>query len=1528
MWKYCKQSIVFKGAAIFLAFVLVMPGYPAFAQTNNNNLLLPSAPYDPPVLRGIKFDPADPLKFDFIIYEGQNHLGKAALEEESAKLIRYFLAGLTIPEEDLWVNLSPYEHDKIAPQEFSQTDIGKEMLAQDYLLKQLAASLTYPETEAGKLYWEEINGVGARSPRPGRGNPAPTNSFNKVWIMPQEVVIFQDKDRAFVKDIKFKVMMEEDYVAMNKNGRFDTSRSLSVPPKAGSIETNGTLSDRSANAFRKHILPLIEKEVNTGKNFASLRQLTCSIMLAVWFKGKLKESIINKIYSDKKKIKGIETNDPAIKEKIYQQYLEAFQKGAYNYVKRESVTPYGGNSTTASSRAFALIRPSLIKITRRHYFSGGVVDGEIDGVPAHESIVKNARPVDSASSLERGEIAANTHLVTARLGDVNVSPSVTAAPAVNTGFQKAIGNEIDRQIKGLSASGKVGNFREAFGIFHAAIDSALVSNIGIGPNGDTFYRLVVPDKGEVIIAVDKELGTATFVALRDDRVISASWEGNQSSRSYQILPDSLKEEFSLSLLTFLKQKGTGTIPDESKEYNNRVDFSLINPYVDKEKILAWYQQYPLFRRVLDLVSQKPLRYKLCNRITIMRDERRHEGAVVQEGPPQVLLEKGVLVRSMWERSLFYDPVKIMRLVAHELAHVALRQLNRADIARLARGPLAAMRAMIAANPAYIDYPQEWLDEEPFAYSFDALVVDKHKISVAGSDDVVTAQAIAALKEIGLLEDSFVLRNSAMQKLGVGTIERAREILLAEQNGNKFFRGGAVGDKIDRLAQDNTLGSGVYLTDEESAGKYAIIRGDGKGEVKSAVVVGNILDISSTHQLPEGLLAGWREVVRSLCVEDPNEPNRSYRVGASARRVIEFIDRPGHAKLALMVGGALQQYFSDFLQSKGYDGMKAWEGGEAGMGLVPWEHISVIVFKSENVIPSERLNSLSPEERQAILPSAPVVSTPAPAALPIVENGFLYRERLNAALNQAAEQVVDSEGHKLIDKVFVAGSALFLDKDGKVALDAIDDLDVIVICSDYGRRHKGLEAKFHAMLRNVLGRQEKSILFGGREVSTWVFESISLYKQSIFAVLSHRLSGRTGIFTPSEVKLLRKQTQDEQDLKYLKRYAEIKLLVDGDTSARDELLAALAAGSGREARLKALKAKVTDSFETGGERGRLLGHFRLGELKIAKTVDRILSGAPAAPLPIPARVEVASFLKAKMDALLADGNKTVLSENDWAGLRGPAISENVLRAVYALLEKHHAGQMRKNAVPSVYLVHPLGVAAIAMRLGVTSREAILAALLHDVLEDSVMMLKDGTRKGGKYSLPDTDIGTIRAIHERIADEIKQALVNAGALDEEINVDEVIRLAQAVTQIKGSSDSAYHEQIAAAGKVAVTIKTADIIYNLRDLATTADQKAIENILAAVTQLFSCNNFISQLSPNALQALRLAFSSAPVAVGTDAAPSETGGIDLAHAAKKIKSQGKEISLTSSAPQIALDEQTFSGFTFTILATSKVTSTDMLFR
>jgi hypothetical protein len=310
--------------------------YLAQAQTTvlpqPNQLLAISSPYSSPMLKGVRFNPADPLKLEFIIDTAdQGRVDK----DEAAKLVKYFLAGLTLPENDLWVNFSPYEANRIVPQALSQTDLGKDLLGEDYILKQLASSLTYPESELGKRYWDHVNNVGARSPRPGRGNPAPTNNFNKVWIMPDKATIYENKNTAFITESSLKVLTEEDYTAIQRNYKLSNDR---VGATLAVAQNRAQASSAPTDAFRQHILPAITQEVNQGQNFATLRQIYNALMLAVWFKEKFKQSFY-KSYIDQKKINGIDINDKTAKEKIYNLYVEAFKQGAYNYVKTERECP-------------------------------------------------------------------------------------------------------------------------------------------------------------------------------------------------------------------------------------------------------------------------------------------------------------------------------------------------------------------------------------------------------------------------------------------------------------------------------------------------------------------------------------------------------------------------------------------------------------------------------------------------------------------------------------------------------------------------------------------------------------------------------------------------------------------------------------------------------------------------------------------------------------------------------------------------------------------------------------------------------------------------------------------------------------------------------------------------------------------------------------------------------------------------------------------------------------------------------------
>jgi serine/threonine protein kinase len=312
-----------------------------------------SPPFSPPILRGIKVHRDDPFRIDFILDQGAGQLANPQLKAESTILIKYFLASLTIPEKDLWVNLSPYEKDRIIPPSFGLTEMGRDLLAEDYLLKQITASLIYPEGDYGKKFWQRIYEEAQK--KFGTTN-VPVNTFNKVWIVPQKAAVYENAGAgtAYVVESKLKVMLEEDYLSLGKNA--------SPARQAGAMQKD--TSSLGSRIVSEIVIPQLTREINDNRNFARLRQVYNSLILAAWYKKKVKDSILEAVYADKTKVAGVGYENSVVSadaaaasmpdaEKIYQLYLQAFRKGVFNYIKEES-------------------DPLTRETFPRKYFSGGV----------------------------------------------------------------------------------------------------------------------------------------------------------------------------------------------------------------------------------------------------------------------------------------------------------------------------------------------------------------------------------------------------------------------------------------------------------------------------------------------------------------------------------------------------------------------------------------------------------------------------------------------------------------------------------------------------------------------------------------------------------------------------------------------------------------------------------------------------------------------------------------------------------------------------------------------------------------------------------------------------------------------------------------------------------------------------------------------------------------------------------------------------------------------------------------------------
>lgn len=318
--------------------------------------LLPlSDAFTPAYLQGVTIDPMNALKFDFLIRKGDASLTPEQKQQEYTRLVKYFLTALTIPDVDQWVNLSPYEGDRLVDDEFGLTAMGRDLLAQDYLLKQLAASLTHPDTDLGKKYWSEFY---RRAHEKFGSADVPLESFNKVWIIPDTAVVYEKGTTAYLLTQRLRVMTERDYLA------YKSQTGQAAPVLNSPVGDDEEFVRLSSEVLRDVIVPEIEREVNQGKTFTVLRQICTAMVLATWYKRALKESILGRVYADQARVAGIDQPDCSGKggeclanRMIWEQYMEAFRKGVFNMI-REDVDQYSQ------------------ELIPRKYFSGGLARGQ------------------------------------------------------------------------------------------------------------------------------------------------------------------------------------------------------------------------------------------------------------------------------------------------------------------------------------------------------------------------------------------------------------------------------------------------------------------------------------------------------------------------------------------------------------------------------------------------------------------------------------------------------------------------------------------------------------------------------------------------------------------------------------------------------------------------------------------------------------------------------------------------------------------------------------------------------------------------------------------------------------------------------------------------------------------------------------------------------------------------------------------------------------------------------------------------
>ncbi|MFA4842822.1 MAG: M48 family metalloprotease, partial [Candidatus Omnitrophota bacterium] len=231
-------------------------------------------------------------------------------------------------------------------------------------------------------------------------------TLTRPWIVPDEIIISESLDSAYVHKATLKVMLEQDYLTGNRVQGIGYSQYEFKDPRLK------VLNEYSSQLIRENIIPKLSKRINTSKDYAPLRQAYYSLILAQWFKARNANK--NTQYSrliNKKDLSNLESKIPYSVNTYFNAYKDNFEKGEYN-IQEPAYTPYG----------------QVI----RSYFSGGVVIFP-ETTPFHDAL---NQPIGTPSStlLSRApkEAMPNQHEIALEINGNTVTKPTAAAEKENS----------------------------------------------------------------------------------------------------------------------------------------------------------------------------------------------------------------------------------------------------------------------------------------------------------------------------------------------------------------------------------------------------------------------------------------------------------------------------------------------------------------------------------------------------------------------------------------------------------------------------------------------------------------------------------------------------------------------------------------------------------------------------------------------------------------------------------------------------------------------------------------------------------------------------------------------------------------------------------------------------------------------------------------------------------------------------------------------------------------------------------------
>jgi tetratricopeptide (TPR) repeat protein len=384
---------------------------------------------------GVNEDSSGNITFDYL-YKAQKAEGTSqGIDLKNSKTIGLtaFKTGLAVPDDKFWVNLAPWEPDRIIDEQLRQSEVGRIMLEADLQMKRDVSNYDNPcASETGKALLDLLEKKREALVQqcidefPGEIENMDNVRFVPVtrhWIVPDKIYAYTNGTQIYIINATLTISSEP----MPEHSIFQVGNQDTATLSKGSLEE----LNKSAKEYGEYsreiedrmILPYVIEDVNHGKKYEDLRNVYIALALAQWYKSSVTAHM--DIFRD-----GLNSPNstllialrPWSPNETWEKFVYSFENGEYRCWDNTTTKTTGGNLTrskliTSGGVNFDSIRKRLVVIDGiplgfqdqvKEAISDGFLDEGMDvlfGNRLHSDSRQNvpisvSAPIDNATRLD------------------------------------------------------------------------------------------------------------------------------------------------------------------------------------------------------------------------------------------------------------------------------------------------------------------------------------------------------------------------------------------------------------------------------------------------------------------------------------------------------------------------------------------------------------------------------------------------------------------------------------------------------------------------------------------------------------------------------------------------------------------------------------------------------------------------------------------------------------------------------------------------------------------------------------------------------------------------------------------------------------------------------------------------------------------------------------------------------------------------------------------------------------------------